>query len=98
MSDQITEPADEREQELSECWDEVVELRDALETVRAKLGDAQAALFQAKRENQALRQHLAESLSRAQPQPPAAAVSPRLLIDGGEGDYTRVAESETAHG
>ena len=82
MSDQIADLADELEQELCECWDEVVELNDSLEAARAELSETQAALAQANRENQELRPN-------APSQPMAATVAHRLLIDGGEGDYTR---------
>ena len=89
MSDQIADLADELEQELCECWDEVVELNDSLEAARAELSETQAALAQANRENQELRQQRAELRPNAPSQPMPATVSHRLLIDGGEGDYTR---------
>jgi hypothetical protein len=88
MSDWITDLADEQAQELSACWDKVVELINSLEAARGALNETQAALAQANQENQKLRQQLAGLRPSAPMQPMAATVSHQLLIDGGEGDYT----------
>lgn len=67
---------------------ELLQAKDDLVKARAQRDGSQRALDKANRDNDALRAELRQL--RAGLQPATAAVSSRLLVDRGEGDYTWV--------
>jgi chromosome segregation ATPase len=81
----------------NECmWDELIELRDEVEALRVELAKtraqrdgAQKALDKANRDNDELRRRLAD-LGMGSASLTAVRHYSRLLVDGGEGDYTWV--------
>lgn len=72
----------------------LLQASDDLATARAQRDGLQRALDKANRDNDALRDRLRQV--EIDPQPATAAVSSRLLVDRGEGDYSWVDETNSS--